>query len=314
MIFIKNLNQAQINKPLCLTIGNFDGIHLGHQKILKQVKNTANENNLQSGVLSFEPHPYFFFKKEKLTNFRIFNLSQKINLIKEQKIDYLIILQFNNNFAQITAEDFIKKILIDKLNLKKLIVGYDFAFGKNRLGNFHTLVKAAQENNFSVNKIDQLTIDNKICSSSLIREYIMQGDFLNCSKFLGQNFYITSAVISGQKIARQIGFPTINLLPKKGLIKPKYGVYKTTTYIPKLDKKFPSITNFGIKPTINNQKKELYETHILNFNGDLYNQKIKIEFHDFLREEKKFANIDQLKTQIENDIKLAFNHENKLVF
>lgn len=304
MILIRNLNKTQIKDPLCLTIGNFDGIHLGHQKILKQVINEAKKNNLKSGVLSFEPHPYFFFKKEKLKNFKIFNLSQKINFIRNLDIDYLIILHFNQEFAQISANNFIENILIKKLNTKKLVVGYDFAFGKNRSGDFQTLKNYSLKSDFLVEKIEPLLINNQICSSSLIRENILNGNFMNCTEFLGKNFFINSPVLSGKRIANKIGFPTANQIPKKNIIKPKYGVYKTKTYIPSLNKKFDSITNFGVKPTFNNHKKELFETHIFNFSNDIYDQKITVEFIDFIRDEKKFNNIDELKAQIKRDVQL----------
>lgn len=305
MQIIRNLNQAKINKipELALTIGNFDGVHFGHKKIIDEIKKIALENNLASAVLTFEPHPQAFFEKNKNENFRIFSLAQKLRILQNHQIDYVFVVPFNQNFANIEAQTFIENILVKTLKIKHLTVGYDFTFGKNRQGNFNILQNKSSNFGFSLNKIDALKKDNQLCSSSLIRNLIKNGKILEANNFLEKNFVISGIVQNGKKLGRTIGFPTANLQPLKQIIKPKYGVYKTTTYIPHLNQKFSSITNFGTKPTLEDKKpQELFETHILNFSQNLYGKKIFVEFIDFIRDEKKFSSIEELKNQINNDI------------
>lgn len=303
MKIIRNLNQIHHQLPqLVMTIGNFDGLHLGHMQIINEVKKIANEKNIHSAILTFEPHPTKFFKTKNDGNFRLTSLAQKLRIFDEAQIDYVIILPFNQKLAEIEAQDFISKILIKKFNVSDLVIGYDFTFGKNRLGNF----KMLESYKLNLSEISPIKIDDKTCSSTLVRSLIAEGEIAKANKILGQNFTTEGLVISGKKLARQMNFPTANLKYKPHLIKPKFGVYKTSTFIPSLNQKFKSVTNFGFKPTFNNQSFEpIFETHIFDFNGDLYGQKIIVEFHDFIREEKKFSSLLELQKQIERDVKNA---------
>ena len=301
MKLIRSLNNLKLTQPLCLTIGNFDGFHLGHQKIVKDLKSHCNKNNYKSAILSFEPHPYSFFKKENNKKFRISSLSQKLKFIKDTNIDYAIILAFNSNFAQISASDFINEILVNKLNVKHIVIGYDFVFGKNRSGNIETLINNSF-NRYIVNQIDAININHEICSSSNIRENITSGEINIANNLLNKKFSIDSRIISGQKIARKIGYKTANFIIPSYIIKPKYGVYHTKTYIHKFNKEYNSITNFGVKPTISSSCKEIFETHIPNFDKDIYGHKISTKFVKFIREERKFSNLNQLKEQIAKDL------------
>lgn len=302
MLVIRKPSQTQVSPALALTIGNFDGVHLGHSKIISEVKNFSYEKNLLSAILTFEPHPVSFFQNDRSKDFRINSLSQKLKTFENQKIDRVIILPFNKKIAAIKAEDFIEQILVKALNVKHLSVGYDFIFGQNREGNFALLQKASQEFGFELNEISALTKSDKICSSSLIRKFISEGKIIEANEFLERNFSIAGTVNHGRRLANQLGFPTANLLAKPHIIKPKFGVYKTLTFIPSMGKKFPSITNFGVKPTVGADSVPLFETHILNFNQDIYGKKIEVEFLDFVREEKKFGSLDELKMQIKKDI------------
>lgn len=302
MQIIRNLNYIKDTLPhLALTIGNFDGVHLGHMAIINEVKKIAKEKKTFSAILTFEPHPASFFQPNRAKDFRINSLSQKIKILKEQEIDYVIILPFNQDLANIEADDFIKEILLKSLNVKDLIVGYDFIFGKNREGNFQLLKKESEILNFNLTEISALKESQEICSSSLIRKLIKQGEIVKANQFLGRNFAINGIVNEGRKLARQLGFPTANLIAKENIIKPKFGVYKTKCYIPHLNKEFPSITNFGVKPTIQDNKVALFETHIPDFDQDIYGKKIEIEFINFVRDEKKFASLDELRKQISID-------------
>ncbi len=314
MQIIRNLNKIKNALPqlaipqLALAIGNFDGVHLGHMSIINEIKKIAKEKNISSAILTFEPHPVAFFQPDKARDFRITNLAQKLKIFKEQQIDYVIILPFNQNLANIEAYDFIQKILVKSLNVKSLVIGYDFIFGKNREGNFSLLEKESKKfdfaRRFDLMEISALKKSQEICSSSFIRKLLKDGKVVESNQFLGRNFTITGIVNEGRKLARQLGFPTANLIAKPHIIKPKFGVYKTLTFIPHLNQKFPSITNFGIKPTVQEEKIPLYETHIPNFNQDLYGKKIEVEFIDFVREEKKFASLEELKRQILDDLEI----------
>ena len=308
MILIRNLNQINHQLPkLALTIGNFDGVHLAHQKIIEKTQEIARKNNLSSALLSFEPHPILFLNKNKNDfhhDFRITNLANKINLLKKYNLDYLIILPFNNNLSSIKANNFVEDILINKFNVKSLIVGYDFTFGKGREGNFKTL----ENYNFDLHEINPIKIFDKnhnaiTISSSLARQYLKNGEIKSLNQILGHNFAIDGIVVEGKKIARELGFKTANINHKINLIKPKFGVYKTQTFIYDENKFYNSITNFGIKPTFDNSGlKPLFETHLLDFSKNLYHKKIRVEFLDFIRDEKKFSSIEELKKQIKIDV------------
>lgn len=299
MQIIKNLNQKNNIPPLALTIGNFDGVHLGHLEIFDKVKKLAKEKNLSSAILTFEPHPAAFFRPNHPKNFRINSLTQKLNIFKNQGIDYAIILPFDENLANVKAKNFVKDILEESLNTKHLTIGYDFIFGKNREGDFNFLKKEAS---FEILKIPALEKSGQVCSSSLIRNFVKEGNICEANKLLTRNFSIQGLVNEGRKLANQLGFPTANLVAKPHLINPKFGVYKTETFIPELNQRFPSITNFGIKPTIKENKIPLFETYILDFNQNIYGKKIRVEFTDFIRDEKKFESLDELKNQIKLDI------------
>ncbi|NBV05738.1 MAG: bifunctional riboflavin kinase/FAD synthetase [Proteobacteria bacterium] len=302
MIVIRKLSQIKARPALAITIGNFDGIHLGHSKIVDEVKNFAKEKNLLSTILTFEPHPTSFFKNDRSKDFRITSLSQKLKIFREKEIDRVIILPFNHEIASIEADYFIEQILVKALNIKCLLVGYDFIFGKNRQGNFALLEQASKKFGFELHQVPALKEEDQICSSSLIRQFVSQGNIAEANKFLGRNFSICGIVNEGKKLANQLGFPTANLMAKPHIIKPKFGVYKTSTFIPALGKKFSSITNFGVKPTINCDSAPIFETHILNFSSNIYGKKIEVEFLDFIREERKFSSLDQLKEQIKKDL------------
>jgi riboflavin kinase/FMN adenylyltransferase len=301
---IRNLNQIKNGlPPLALTIGNFDGVHLGHLEILREIKKIAKEKNLKSAVLTFQPHPLFVLKPEKPRDFLIGSFAQKLKIFAEEEIDYVIALPFSKNLAEIAARNFVRKILVEHLNAKHLAVGYDFTFGKNREGNFKLLEEKSKKFAFTLSEISVVKNGEETCSSSAIRKFISEGKIAEANKFLGRNFAVCGIVNEGRKLASQLGFPTANLKPKPHIIQPKFGVYKTETFIPHLNKKFPSITNFGIKPTVANITLPLYETHLPDFSQNLYGKKIRIEFLEFLRDEKKFASLDELKNQIASDVK-----------
>ncbi len=303
MQIIRNLNQIKTAlPPLALTIGNFDGVHLGHLAIISEIKKIAKEKNLASAILTFEPHPISFFRPNQPNDFRISSLAQKLKIFQKNQIDYVIILPFDQNLSEVSAQDFVKNILVKSLSLKHLIVGYDFIFGKNRQGDFKLLEKESKVFDFALSEISAIQNREENCSSSLIRKLISEGKIIDANLCLEKNFAICGLVNEGRKLASQLGFPTANLAVKPHIIKPKFGVYKSTTFIPHLNQKFSSITNFGVKPTIAGGLLPLFETHISNFNKNIYGKKIHVELLDFIREEKKFASLEELKAQIARDV------------
>lgn len=337
MRLIRHLNQSNKIRPCALTIGNFDGVHLGHNEIINKVKQIAQEENLISAILTFEPHPISIFKPDLKHDFRINTLAQKLKIFRDYNINYTITLPFNRNFSELSAHDFIKKILVEQLNVKHLIIGYDFIFGKNREGNLQLLQEESKRYGFNITKVaaqvtPNLTQHNssenflssqsvsqphsasqnnsEIYSSSLIRKLIREGKISQANQYLGRNFLISGIVSHGRKIGSTIGFPTANLMPKPHIIKPKFGVYKTQIHLPHLQKSFAAIMNFGLRPTVsqtllNALPMPLYEIHIFNFDekiyGSLYDKKIEVKILDFIREERKFDSLDALKEQIRMD-------------
>ncbi len=298
----QNINQNLQNSVL--TIGNFDGIHLGHQEILNNAKRIAASENLKSALLTFEPHPLKIIKPDHVFDQRLFSLSQKLSFLKNNNlVDAVFLANFNHDLANLSAEDFVKKILVDQLKIKHLIIGYDFIFGKNRKGDAHLLQQLAGVYNFSFHQIAaKSNSETDVYSSTKIRNLILAGNIKAANQMLGRNYEICGTVIKGKELARTLGFPTANFLPRKDLIKPKFGVYKTKVLIDK--KEYPAILNFGIKPTFNGTE-PLFEVHIFDFNQEIYGKKITLELLDFIREEKKFNGIEELKEQIKKDVNIA---------
>ena len=297
-------NFQNINKELSgtvLTLGNFDGIHLGHQTILNDIKEIAKSYNAKSALLTFEPHPIKIIKPERAIDIRLQSLEGKLRFLrKENLVEVVFLVGFNQKLADLKAEDFVKTILVDQLKIKHLAIGYDFAFGKNREGNIELLEKLSNKYGFGITKIGAKNdASNQIYSSSKIRELIKSGEIKLANSMLGRPYRISGVVVSGQKIARNLGFPTANLIPKANLIKPKYGVYKAL-----VNSKYKAIVNFGIRPTFKNNK-PLFEVHIFEFNQDLYGKKITVELLDFIREERRFDSIEELQNQIKIDCQIA---------
>ena len=297
MKIYKNLNINKHHKKSVVAIGNFDGIHIGHQKVLAQAKQKAKKNRLSFGLITFEPVPVMFFNS-KIKNHRINSFIQKKHQLKKYKIDFLIILKFNKLFSLISAEQFIKKIIYSKINAKYLFVSKNFKFGRKRKGNIKTLKKF--ENNFGFKTIitPPLRKSKKIISSSLIRKKISQGKIKETNKLLGRTWSVKGKVIKGMKRGRKIGFPTCNIRLGDYIV-PKLGVYSVIVETNYFKKK--GIANIGYRPTFNGQNL-LLEVNIFGIDKNLYNKEIDVNFIKFIRSEKKFSGLEQLKKQIKIDI------------
>ena len=300
---MKIYNNPNLNKKHCngiIAIGNFDGLHLGHQKVIKEAKQKAKKNRIPFGVMTFEPVPVMFFNN-KIKNHRINSLEQKKTQLKKLKLDFLIIVKFNKNFSTQSAEEFIKNIIFKKTKCKYLYVSKNFKFGFERQGNIKTLKKFEKKYNFKNIVTKPFKRGNTIISSTLLRNKIRLGKIDEVNKLLNRNWSIDGKVIKGQRRGRKIGFPTCNLKLHDYIV-PKLGVYAVKVKSKNFYKN--GIANIGYRPTFNGQNL-LLETNIFGINKNLYNKVISVYFKKFIRSEKKFRNLKQLRKQIKLDIKKA---------
>ena len=298
----KNFNIIKQHKRSIILIGNFDGLHLGHQKLFKLAKNFKKKYSLNVGVLTFEPMPKMFFNN-KLSNFRISNQKQKINSLKKHNVDFVIIKKFNKKFSKIKSKNFIKNILVSKLQAKFIFVSNNFRFGNRREGNVRQLIKYEKKFNYKIIKPKPLSKNKKIISSSLIRKLLMNGKIKKANEFLNREWSIEGMVKKGRQLGKKIGFPTANIDIKDYIIA-KTGVYAVKVKKYGTNKFIRGIANLGYRPTFN-QKKILLEVHLFNFSKNLYNKYLTVNFLKFIRKEKKFKNVSELKKQIKIDISKA---------
>ena len=292
------LNRNHLNSVIA--IGNFDGLHLGHQKVLNEAKQKAKKKRLPFGVITFEPVPVMFFDK-KIKNHRINSLEQKKLMLKIFKLDFLIIIKFNKEFSSLSAEKFIEKIIYKKTKCKYLYVSKNFRFGFKRRGNIQTLKKFEKLYGYKNIITKPFKKNNRIISSTIVRKKIRKGEINEVNKFLNRNWSIEGKVITGRKRGRKIGFPTCNLKLHSYVI-PRLGVYSVRVKSKYFIKN--GISNVGYRPTFNGQNL-LLETNIFGINRNLYNKVISINFKKFIRPEKKFRDLKHLKKQIKFDITQA---------
>jgi riboflavin kinase/FMN adenylyltransferase len=275
---------------------------LGHQKLFTQAKNYKKKYSLKIGVLTFEPMPKMYFNN-KIKNFRISSQKQKIDLLKNLNVDFVILKKFDKDFSKIKSTNFIKNFLVKKLNAKFIFVSNNFRFGNKREGNVRQLIKDEKKYNYKIVKPMPLTKKKKIISSSLIRNYLQKGKLNEANKILKRNWSINGKVQKGKQLGKKIGFPTANI-DIKDYVLACPGVYAVRAKIAKSEKFIKGIANLGYRPTFNG-KKILLEVHLFNFSGNLYNKYLTVEFLKFIRKEKKFKNIIQLRKQIKIDLKVA---------
>ena len=314
-------NTPKIDKNIAIAIGNFDGIHQGHVKLLETAKLQAHENNLDFGVVTFDPHPRDFFNSGN-SSFKLLDSWEKENLLTQIGVNYLIIIEFNEELKNCSANDFLSKILNDTFKVTKMFAGSNFRFGKNREGTIEGNRSFASKLGLEIIAVDLKQTHSikgkelEIISSQKIRKLIQDGQLDIANSLLGRNWCITGIVEKGKQQGREIGFPTANL-NIKNFLKPPLGVYVTRLKI--IDQKeleisndwLPSISNIGTRPTVSGDSINL-ETHIIDLNNkdfdiNLYGKRIRVELLEFLRSEKKFNSLSELKKQIEFDTKKAYN-------
>ena len=297
-----NFNIKNIHKNSIILIGNFDGLHLGHQKLFKIAKDYRKKYSLKIGVLTFEPMPKMYFSKS-LKNFRISNSQQKINYFNNLKVDFVITKKFDRNFSKTKSISFIKEIIGNKLKPNFVFVSNNFRFGNKREGDVKELIRHEKQYNYKIIKPQPALIKKRVISSSLIRKYLQNGKLKDANKLLKRNWSILGKVQKGKQLGKKIGFPTANI-DIKDYILAKPGVYAVKVKKHKDVRNIRGIANLGYRPTFNG-KKILLEVHLFNFSGNLYNKHLTVQFLKFIRSEKKFKNIDQLKKQIKIDLSTA---------
>ena len=298
----KNFNVEKGHKRSIILIGNFDGVHLGHQRLFDLAKKYKKKHKLKIGVVNFDPMPKMFFNKS-LKNFRLSNISQKIDLLKKLGVDFIITKNFDKIFSKIKSTNFIKQILFHKLNARFIFVSNNFRFGNKREGDVNLLVNYETNYNYQVIKPKPLITTNKMVSSTLIRNFLERGYLDKANKLLNRNWTVEGIVQKGRQIGRKIGIPTCNI-DIKDYVLAKPGVYGVKVLIKNNYRCIKGIANLGYRPTFN-QKKILLEVHLFNFSGNLYNKYLSVEFLKFIRKEKKFKNVSQLKSQIKTDLNIA---------
>ena len=293
-----NINEFNCRKSTIITIGTFDGVHLGHQKILKKLNVEAENNGLESSVLTFFPHPRTVLNPN--SSLKLINtIEERISLFKKSKIDNLIVHPFTKEFSELDSEDYVKNILVDQLKAKIVLIGYDHKFGKNRTADINNLKEYGIKYNFEVIEIKAEEINDIAISSTKIRNSIEEGDIQLTNSYLGYEFSFFGKVVKGNSIGKTLGFPTANIKIGTDLkLIPKNGVYLISTIINQ--KIIFGMMNIGIKPTTNENTKSI-EVNLFDFNQDLYDTNITVYIKQFLREEIKFDSLNELKLQIEKD-------------
>ena len=298
----KNFNLSKIHKKSILLIGNFDGLHLGHQKLFKLAEKYSKKHKVKFGVLTFDPLPVMFFN-QKLTNYRITSNLQKNLLFEKSGVDFVIVSRFNKSFSKISADNFIKKIIVKKINPNFIFVSNNFKYGFRREGNVAKLISKENIYNYKIIKPSPLKKGKKIISSTLIRKLLQRGQLKNANKLLGRNWSIIGVVQKGRRIGKKLGVPTCNIDIKNYVIA-KPGVYSVRVKVNNSNKIFKGIANLGYRPTFG-EKKILLEVNLFNFSGNLYNKSLNVSFYNFIRSEKKFNDHQDLIKQIEKDLKQA---------
>ena len=295
--------------PCALTIGNFDGVHRGHQALIKKLVQTAKEKNIQSCVMTFEPHPIEYFAPEKAPA-RILNLRDKLEALAEVGIDQVLVIHFNQLFANLSPDDFVKKILVDSLKVQSILIGDDFRYGSKRAGNFSNLVEAGLKYGFSVENMATFEENQVRISSSAIRSALSQGDLRLARQLLGRPYMLSGHVLHGQKLGRTLGFPTLNvsLLNKLQLRKPAAeGIFIAQVH-GLSDNPLPAVASLGQRPTVDDSGRYLLEVHVFNFNQSVYGKLVRIELIKKIRDEEKYNDLETLQNAINQDAALARNY------
>ncbi|KGO90925.1 bifunctional riboflavin kinase/FAD synthetase [Flavobacterium subsaxonicum] len=298
MKIFNSIQEFSAAKKTVVTLGTFDGVHKGHKSILEKLIKSSKQTGCQSVVLTFFPHPRMVLQQN--TDIKLLNtITEKAYLLEQCGIDNLIIHPFSHEFSRLTAEEFVKNILVDSLNICKIIIGHDHRFGRNRTADINDLIRFGHEYNFEVEQITALEVNAVSVSSTKIRHALADGDIATANRFLGYPYCLTGTVTSGKQLGRTIGFPTANISIAEDYKQiPAHGVYAVSSVIN--GKTVLGMMNIGTRPTVDGTT-ETIEAHFFDFDADIYNQTIKVSLHHRLRAEHKFESFDALKQQLEID-------------
>lgn len=301
MTIIKSLDEVINVENTVVTIGNFDGIHKGHIKLIKEAVKEAKTKNYKSVVFTFKNHPMRYFRADSIKH--IITNEEKVKIFEDLGVDIVFMIPFDEYMTKISATDFVKTILHEKLKCKMVIVGHDFTFARNKEGNASLLESLGKKYNMKVKVIEPIKIKGRRVSSSYIRNLINDGNVSEIKNFLGRNYFLEGEVIHARKIGRTIGFPTANLKAEDKLIIPKNGIYAVKVYVK--NKVYYGATNIGYNPTVNGKVLSI-ETNIIDFDEEIYGEIIRVEFLDRIRDEKKFNSLDELKSQLRKDVNFVY--------
>ena len=287
--------------PAVMTLGNFDGVHKGHQYLIDHVRASADQLGIPALVLTFSPHPSHIIPGAKPSPL-LFSQSDQQQEIAKRGVDFLVVQKFYEAFSQLKGEDFLRQYLFPKFRPKKVILGHDFSFGRGQEGSFELFREVAKDWSCEVQQVDAFRVEDTLVSSSKVRQAIKEGQMKLVQKWLERPFYIQSVIGKGKQLRRKMGFPTANLQGPFSLL-PMDGVYLGRAHI--LEQVHWAVTNIGVRPTVDGSGERTVECHILDFVGDIYNTQLKFEFYERLREEKKFSDLEELKNQIAQDVECA---------
>lgn len=308
MKIFNNIQSYSSEKESILTIGTFDGVHIGHNKILTKLVEESKKNNLSSLIMTFFPHPRMVLQKSQEIKM-IDTIDEKIHLFEKTGVDNLIIQPFDENFSKIRAKEFVEEILVKKLKIKYIIIGYDHRFGKDREASVDDLKKFGLNYMFTVEEIAAQEIHSIAISSTKIRNAILKGEIKKCNEYLGRNFMLTGEVVHGDGLGKKINFPTANIeIPETYKIIPKNGVYLVKAIIN--SEIYFGMMNIGVRPTIGGENKSL-EIHFFNFKDNIYNKTFSVEIICKIRDEEEFSSIDELKIQLKKDEQFCLKLINK---
>jgi riboflavin kinase/FMN adenylyltransferase len=298
---LHKLEELKGLKNPILTIGTFDGVHIGHQKIIQQINQLAEKEGGTSTLFTFHPHPRMVLNPSNHGIKLIQSQTEKQEKLNRLGLDTLIVYPFTKDFSQLTATEFVENILVKQIGVKTIVIGYDHQFGKNREGTLDLLLKFAPKHKFNVLEISAEDINNVNVSSTKIRTALTEGDIETANAYLGEAFTLTGTVVKGQQIGRSINFPTANLaLDEIHKIIPKNGAYAVTVKVE--NEIFKGMLNIGTKPTVNFEKEDLFiEVHLFDFTKDIYHKSIQLNLFYYIREEMHFKSLELLKSQLKND-------------
>jgi riboflavin kinase/FMN adenylyltransferase len=297
----RDLEKLPAFRNAVITIGTFDGVHMGHRQVIDKLKSEAKEIKGETVIITFHPHPRKVVSSAILGIRLINTLEEKIELLEQLGIDHLVIVPFTDAFANQPAEDYVKNFLVDKFNPHTIIIGYDHRFGRDRSGDYRLLEKKATEFNFKLKEIPKHVLENIAISSTNIREAILHNDITTADKLLGYEFFFTGVVIHGDKLGRKLGYPTANLkISDEEKITPGNGIYAVYATIENTTAKLKGMMSIGFRPTVDG-KKRVIEVNIFDFDKEIYGQKLKVFVKKYLRQEVKFDGLDDLVNQMGND-------------